>query len=86
MSAKPPSPQLPPVWQHSDGSPMACLEKIKVMNENFLELRQAAQDALEDAVLMGCSEAQVRAALHLLVAELVNPYRAKSSGAPDAPA
>jgi len=37
-------------------------------------MRAIAQDALEDALLMGCSEEQVREALHLLVDELINPY------------
>lgn len=64
----------PPTWCKPDGSPVSCLEKIKVLNENFVELRQMAQDALEDAILMECSEEQVRLALHQLVDELVNPY------------
>jgi hypothetical protein len=66
----------PPTWSTDEGRPIACLEKIKVLNENYAELRQIAQDALEDALLMGCSEAQVRAALHALVDELHNPYEA----------
>jgi len=65
---------LAPRWLKPDGSPISCHEKIKVLNENYGELRQLAQDALEDAVLMGCSEAQVRAALREMVDELVNPY------------
>jgi hypothetical protein len=64
-----------PLWRQSDGAPVSCVEKIKVLNENYAELRQIAQDALEDALLMGCSEDQVREALHLLVDELSNPYR-----------
>ncbi|MBI1942842.1 MAG: hypothetical protein HYS35_04180 [Betaproteobacteria bacterium] len=64
-----------PLWKQADGAPISCLEKIKVLNENYEELRQIAQDALEDAVLMGCSEAQVREALHQLVDELVSTYR-----------
>ncbi len=64
-----------PLWRKPDGTPVACVEKIKVLNDNYRELRQLAQDALEDAVLMGCAEDQVRQALHLLVDELVNPYR-----------
>lgn len=32
------------------------------MRENLAELRQFAIDALEDAVLMGCDEAQVKEA------------------------
>ncbi|NTV11900.1 MAG: hypothetical protein HGA47_14205 [Zoogloea sp.] len=63
-----------PTWCKPDGSPVACVEKIKVLNENYAEIRSVAQDALEDAVLMGCSEAQVRAALHQLIDELHNPY------------
>lgn len=64
----------PPVWKKPDGSPVSCLEKIKVLNQNYAELRQIAQDALEDAILMECSEQQVREALHRLIDELRNPY------------
>ena len=64
-----------PVWLTPEGEPVSCVEKIKVLNENLAELRELAQDALEDAVLMGCDEAQVRQALAGLVAGLVNPYR-----------
>jgi hypothetical protein len=63
-----------PVWRQPDGAPVSCVEKIKVLNENYAEMRAIAQDALEDALLMGCSEEQVREALHLLVDELINPY------------
>jgi hypothetical protein len=65
------------LWLAADGSPISCLEKIKVLNQNHAELRQIAQDALEDALLMGCSEEQVRQALHLLIDELHNPYAGK---------
>ena len=46
-----------------------------MLNENLAELRGLAQDALEDAVLMGCDERQVREVLAAIVAGLVNPYR-----------
>ena len=64
----------PPVWRQDDGAPVSCLEKIKVLNENYAELQQMAQDAFEDALLIGCSEAQVRGVLHELVDALFNPY------------
>ena len=64
-----------PTWRDPDGKPVSCLEKIKVLNDNFAELRALAQDALEDALLMGCDESQFRAVLHGLVDELKNPYR-----------
>lgn len=65
----------PPVWRQPDGSPVSCVDKIKVLNENLAELQQLAQDAFEDAVLMGCDEAQVREVLQQLLATLDNPYR-----------
>jgi hypothetical protein len=64
-----------PIWRTPEGEPVSCVEKIKVLNENLDELRGLAQDALEDAVLMGCDERQVREVLAGIVAGLVNPYR-----------
>ncbi len=64
-----------PVWLTPEGEPVSCVDKIKVLNENLAELRELAQDALEDAVLMGCDERQVREVLAAIVARLVNPYR-----------
>jgi len=68
----------PPVWRADDGAPVSCVEKIKVLNENYAELRQMTQDAFEDALLLGCSEAQVRAVLRELVDTLHNPYPASA--------
>lgn len=66
-----------PVWRQPDGSAVSCVEKIKVLNQNLDEIRQLAQDALEDAILMGCDEGQVRGVLQRLVDDLQNPYRNK---------
>ena len=55
-----------PVWRQPDGQPVSCVDKIKVLNENLAELQQIAQDALEDAILIGCDEAQVREVLQRL--------------------
>ncbi len=64
-----------PKWLRDDGSIVACTEKIKVMNENFDEIKQIAQDALEDGLLMEVNESQMRTALHALVDALINPYK-----------
>jgi hypothetical protein len=45
-----------------------------MLNENIEELAQIAQDALEDGLLMGCSEAQLRQAFHEVIDRIVNPY------------
>lgn len=64
-------------WLDDQGQPVSCVEKLRVLTETLSELRQAAQDALEDAILMGCAEDQVRAVLRGLVDGLANPYRVK---------
>jgi hypothetical protein len=63
-----------PVWRQPDGKPLSCIEKIKVLNENLAEIRQLAQDALEDGLLMGGSEDQLRKVLRDLIDNLENPY------------
>ena len=64
-----------PVWRDPEGNVVACVEKIKVMQENLAEISQMAQDAFEDAILMGCDEHQVRAFLVQMMQNLDNPYR-----------
>ena len=64
-----------PKWLRDDQSVVSCTEKVKVMTENFDEIKQIAQDALEDGLLMEVSEQQMRDALHQLVDSLVNPYK-----------
>ncbi len=66
-----------PVWLDPEGKPLSCLEKIKVLNENLEEIRELAQEAFEDAVLMGCDEPQFRQVMQELVASLENPYAKK---------
>jgi hypothetical protein len=77
--SKPDAAFVPPVWRTPEGEPVSCIEKIKVLNENLDEIRAMAQDALEDAVLMGCDEAQFRRVLHEMADRLVNPYRKGAS-------
>ena len=64
-----------PKCLRDDQSVVSCTEKVKVMTENFDEIKQIAQDALEDGLLMEVSEQQMREALHQLVDSLINPYK-----------
>ena len=68
-----------PKWVRDDKTVVSCTEKVKVMTENFDELKQMAQDALEDGLLMEVSESQMREALHTLVDGLINPYQKNDS-------
>lgn len=65
------------VWRQPDGDLVSCEEKLVILRENLADIRQECQDAFEDAVLMGCDEAQVRDVLERLVRSLTNPYPPK---------
>lgn len=63
------------IWRSPAGDPLSCREKIKVLTQNLQEIRELAQEALEDAVLMGADEAQFRDVVRALLDGLVNPYK-----------
>ena len=67
------------VWRSPTGEIVSCVEKLKVLRENLEEIQQLCQDALEDAVLMGCDERQFKQVLENLVRLLENPYGDKSA-------
>jgi hypothetical protein len=70
-----PNPDLGQIeWRDESGARISCIEKLRVLTETLGELQQAAQDALEDAILMGCAESQVRDVLRGMIAGLTNPY------------
>jgi len=62
------------IWKSPEGEVVACIEKNKVLQDNLAEIHQICQDALEDAVLMGCDEQQFKEVLAELLASLENPY------------
>ncbi len=65
------------VWRAPDGTPVGCVEKLKILEENIDEIRDLCREALEDAVLMGCDEKQVRAVLHEVIDALDTPFQKK---------
>ncbi len=64
----------PPTWLKPDGSVLACVEKIKVLNENIDELRELAQDAVDDAVLMGGTQSQIKQVLLKMLDGITSQY------------
>ena len=67
----------PKIWPGSDGAPVSCREKLKVLGENHAELAQTMQDTFEDAILMGVDEAAMRDILRSLIEGLESPKRAR---------
>jgi len=64
-----------PTWLDTAGIPLGCLEKIKMLNENIAEINEMCQEALEDSVLMGCDQKQIRDVLLNLVRDLQEPFK-----------
>jgi len=63
------------VWRQPDGAPVTCHDKIVVLNENLSDLRQECQDVMEDALLMGCDENQIREVLEEIIRSAKNPFK-----------
>lgn len=73
MKQRPPS-EGAVTWRTTDGQPVSCEEKLKILDENLAELRQMCQDAFEDALLMDCDEDQIRKVFLSMIETLDNPY------------
>jgi hypothetical protein len=73
-------PPAPETWPQSDGTPVSCREKLRVLGENHAELAQMLQDAFEDAVLIGVDEAAMRRVLREMVEGLESPKRPNAGG------
>ncbi|MBS1014930.1 hypothetical protein [Acetobacter persici] len=67
------------LWVQEDGQPVSCQEKLRVLDENWLEVQEILRDAFEDAVLMGVSEQGMRTRLTDLVASLTSPHQGKKA-------
>jgi hypothetical protein len=61
-------------WKSPSGGTIACTEKLKVLREDLEEIQELCQDALDDAVLMGCDEDQFRAAMQEVIGALKSAY------------
>ena len=58
------------LWIDKDKKIISCIETNKVLNENFLEVYNALQNALDDGILMGCDENDLKKKLKSLVNDL----------------
>ena len=62
------------IWKSENNEIISCTEKIKVMQQNITEIQQIAQDAFEDAILMGIDPIQVKEYFAKIMQNLYNPY------------
>lgn len=47
-------------WNDAAGNPLTCKEKLAVLEENATALERIYKEALEEALIMGCSNASFR--------------------------
>ncbi|GBR08102.1 hypothetical protein GLI01_32260 [Gluconacetobacter liquefaciens] len=66
-------PPPPAIWQQSDGTPVSCQDKVRVLNENYAELCEVMRDTFEDAVLIGVDEDGMRRLIAEVAAALRSP-------------
>ena len=71
----------PAAWYAPDGTIVSCTEKVKVLEENWRELRAALQDAMDDAVLMGCTVEQFKNEYKRLIDALQCDYAEQTHAA-----
>lgn len=68
-------PEPPRAWLNPQGMPLSCTEKVKVLEENWQEVYEVMQNALDDAILMGCSTSFAKEQFARMARELSSQYR-----------
>ena len=58
------------LWIDKEKKIISCIETNKVLNENFIEVYNVLQSAIDDGILMGCDEEDFKKKLNRLVDEL----------------
>jgi DNA-binding transcriptional regulator YhcF (GntR family) len=62
-------------WHNDNGNLIACIEKIKVMQENLTEISSMIQDIIDDGVLMDISESQIKEAIKSIIDNISFSYK-----------
>ena len=51
---------LPKKWLTTQQEPLACKEKIELLNENIFEILNLAEEILDESILMGVDPKQTK--------------------------
>ncbi len=65
------------IWRTKSNEIISCDEKIKILNENFVELENIFQSALDDAILMGCDEDDFKLKVKNVINDLKFSFKKK---------
>ena len=58
------------LWYDKDKKVISCDETNKVLNENYVELKNLLQNIFDDAVLIGCDENDFKKKIQVLINDL----------------
>ena len=56
----------PNVWKASDNSKISCKEKIIILNNNVIELKNLMNQIYDEAILMGVDKKQIKKVINNL--------------------
>lgn len=65
-------------WRDAAGEVLPCNEKRVALDDAMLETAQACRDMLDDALLLGCSQASAKAALQQMIDQLIPAVKERS--------
>ena len=65
-------------WKTKDDEIVSCEEKVKVLNENYDEIKTIIQNSFDDAILMGCDEDDFKKKIYDLIKNIDFSYKQKS--------
>lgn len=71
---------LPDAWLDVYGNPITCDQKKAALYHVWMEAWQACQDALDDMLLMGCSEQQAQEVAVKLAESMVPSVKPREPG------
>ena len=48
------------IWYNKKNEIISCIETNKVLNENFAEVQSLVQNCIDDAIILGCKENDIK--------------------------
>jgi len=48
------------IWYNKKNEIISCVETNKVLNENYAEVQSLVQNCIDDAIILGCKENDIK--------------------------
>ncbi len=57
------------IWYDKNDEIISCDETNKVLNENYVEVKTVVQNCVDDAIILGCTENEIKNKLSELISQ-----------------